>query len=284
MTDPIQDAQRALKAYANSGVGSPSELAVKLNINVRYARELTGLLLNQALIELEDMADSDEYMVTHAGRRVLDSKSNAVLPLSYKANATGHRSTKGNEMIKASKPSKILTSVPAPAANDEGRECACGCGEAVSGRSVFRQGHDARMVSELAAALVGYHPKRGYGGGTVPPAFTDGERDQVTNADDIQHRIDQTVKTVEHYFGQKLADKTYNAAMSFWAKENVKHQTAQAKADKAAAKAAKAAPKPVEAKVGRWTRTGIVTAEGDLIYTDAKGTEKVAPAGTYSLI
>lgn len=128
---------------------------------------------------------------------------------------------------------------------DTDRYCGCGCNQRVAGKTIFRQGHDARMISL-----------------TVVRTYT--ESDREANYLRIQRR-----------FGRKLADK-YSAAA--YRKIN-RALPADDEIDDGVV-----AGRPVTAKVGRWTKEGHLTAEGDFVTTDAKGHEVIVAKGKYQVI
>lgn len=129
-------------------------------------------------------------------------------------------------------------------------KCACGCGRAIGRKSTFAMGHDAKMVSLLAADLA-----------TGNLAYTNQVLGLALNTDqDIQANMDDAAKAVEGRFGAKLATKYTNAAHSAWSKA-VGKQDKAAKATEAKGRQAgkQAAPKAERqvvqehtVKIGRW--------------------------------
>ncbi len=260
------DALRALDYIHNTDVDNPVDLAGKMRINTRYARELIGLLHHDGLVTESGFGG---WTTTFEGRAALqlDTLASGVVDLPQNAH-TGHQ-PKENPMT--STKSDKVQSKPV-----ELRKCSCGCGEIVAGKSKFRQGHDARMVSQLVAAVVGAGITAANGtfkGATpvVPPAFNAVDAKMVVGNEDIQARINTATDAVAGLFGDKLAAKFNGAAMSGWAKYDKPER---------APRAAKAA---VEAKVGRWTKSGKVV-KGEFVYTDAKGVEVRVAKGKYTLV
>jgi hypothetical protein len=142
----------------------------------------------------------------------------------------------------------------ATATDTETRACACTCGLQVTGKSRFRQGHDAKMVSRMVTETI-----QGNDVQITADAFVDGSA-----KDDIQHVIDGVTTAVVLHHGDRLADKYNQAAMNGWAKESAK---ADRQAKRAAAKQAKA-----EAKAAKVEDLGDGT-EGDAVVST--GTVKV---------
>lgn len=90
------------------------------------------------------------------------------------------------------------------------RSCGCWCGEPLTGKGTFRQGHDQRLVSRLATELVegvlSPEAKRGLG------------LAKWDEADDIQNRIDELTAAVGRVYSAGLATKVNSAAMRRWEK------------------------------------------------------------------
>jgi hypothetical protein len=84
--------------------------------------------------------------------------------------------------------------------------CRCGCGETVNPKRFFRQGHDQRLISKLAADVV-------TGTGTGLGILQSGEQD-------IQYRIDRVTEYVSTKLSEALGRKFHSAAMNAWANEN----------------------------------------------------------------
>lgn len=114
--------------------------------------------------------------------------------------------------------------------------CACGCGQLPAGkRSVFRQGHDARMRGKLIrAAATG-----------VRVVTVDEANGHTQVHDPIQYAVDN-LDTPTHRLSEQVVAGVQRVA------------------DR---KAAKAAPVTVIAKVGRWPREGVVK-DGEFIYAE----------------
>lgn len=117
--------------------------------------------------------------------------------------------------------------------------CGCECGQVVNGKSAFKQGHDARMVSFATYAVVA--------DGKAPANF-DHELvaqfvRQLNGDQDIQERIDSVTTAIEVRFSSALATKFHNAAMNRWADGASSSTKAQLRAvkraDKKAAKMSK---------------------------------------------
>jgi hypothetical protein len=263
------DTKRVIHLMDLGAIVNPTDVVEEIpGVNHRYARELLGALVAGGRAEVIEDADGDDtWRLTEAGRKLAKANQSVVnLPQT----ATTGQSTKEPKMTKTTKTT---------AAKNTTGTCGCGCGAETNRKSMFRQGHDARMVSQLVAAVVG-GANTAKAAAIVPPAFDTKDAKVVVGKDDIQHRIDVAAANVTKAFGEKLGVKAYGALMNGWQNFD--------KPSKAAAKKAPAAKKPavkqVEAKVGRWTKTGHLTAEGDFITTNAKGAEVVVTKGKYVLI
>ena len=119
-------------------------------------------------------------------------------------------------------------------------QCACGCGEKVA--RTFKQGHDQRLVSNLASDLVYENVWDGRCAGILTA-------DEVKS--DIQGRIDKVTAYVRSKLSDPLANKVYNAAMRSWELEKTQGQREEGKAKRKAeaeAKKAAAATKRAAAK------------------------------------
>ncbi|HEV7649374.1 MAG TPA: hypothetical protein VGP26_14570 [Actinophytocola sp.] len=93
------------------------------------------------------------------------------------------------------------------------RHCLCGCGDAVTGKSRFRAGHDQRLVSSLATELVD-------GGGSISAASIEllgVDSGAVVNSD-IEDAIRTVVARVGEVLSPGLAAKVDKAARRRWEK------------------------------------------------------------------
>lgn len=117
--------------------------------------------------------------------------------------------------------------------------CGCECGAPVNGKSLFRQGHDARLVSRAAQfTVLGTFRE-------AVPAWVNATDER----DDIQYRIDQVTGQFNVRFSEALASKYNNAAMNLWTKTvDAKGSGKPSKATRAAKKAAKLAAAEAPAK------------------------------------
>jgi hypothetical protein len=262
----------------------PTDVVEELpGVNHRYARELLGMLVTDGLAEVHDdpHGGADVWRLTQKGSDLAQQRRHMVELNQH----TGHQPKETPMASTKTKTSKTTTPAAKATKTGEARFCGCGCGAQVAGKSQFRQGHDARMVSQVVAAVTGWNGK-GKTAAVLPPVFTPDEVKSATAGSmDIQESITRTTKAIEAYFGSKLAAKANAALMSGWDKA-VGPSTKVGGGSKTRGKSAKKAeaPKVVKAKVGRWTKEGHLTAEGDLITTDAKGNEQVVAAGKFKLI
>lgn len=101
--------------------------------------------------------------------------------------------------------------------------CGCECGQPVNGKSMFRQGHDARMVSRAARYVVLHQD----------PAQTIQAIRELNYMTDLQELINQATRVVQVRFSDALGTKFWNAAMNLWGKTNTdKGEKAAAATDK----------------------------------------------------
>lgn len=275
MNNLTAEGARVLDLIHLGAVEHPGDVVEEIpGVNHRYARELLGMLVTDGLAEVVDnpQGGADMWRLTQEGANLAQERRRMVELKKHTGHTPKETPMASTKTRKSTKTTRKPTTVP----NDGGnRVCGCGCGAIVAGKSVFRQGHDARMVSQLVAAVIGGGSSKA--AAIVPPAFSEQDTKTVTGSEDIQHRIDVATASVAAYFGDRLADKAHNAMMNGWAKYDKPEPTRKA------GKAAKA-PKVVQAKVGRWTKEGHLTAEGDLVTTDAKGREQIVEAGKFKLI
>lgn len=115
-------------------------------VNMRYARELLGTLVNANLVTVTDVngdgEDAWQTMLTHDeieredAERIIDGW----LASQSETENTPQIRTKGKNMTEST------NTKPEAAPHD----CYCGCGEQVPGKSFYRPGHDARHAGALA--------------------------------------------------------------------------------------------------------------------------------------
>lgn len=166
------------KAFNGRNVYYTDVAALPTIGNVRYAREILGLMIRQEMAN--EVGDGDEQLVY-------------VHPVKVGRNAKAARRV-------------VVTSAG---------KCACGCGKGVTSKVNFRPGHDARMVSQLVSLVVRGGTKSEP---VAPTTFTKDEVAKITGRDDIQERIDNAAYLVQVHFSDALSGKFVNAAMSAWAK------------------------------------------------------------------
>lgn len=138
--------------------------------------------------------------------------------------------------------------------------CACLCGAIVGPKSTFRQGHDQRMIGELAQTTVE---------GSIPQVWIDRlGMDEGINEDDIQNRINYVDDKISRNFSEALSRKFNNAATRRWDKvlKNVPDQSTQEvlelstpAIEEATDSEFETAPgTPVRIKVGRWEYDAVI--------------------------
>jgi hypothetical protein len=280
------DLYTALEAV-EAGHRHPSAISeyTEGRINVRYVRELVAVAKQLGLlVEVQTEEAFDVLELTAAGFARLDTGAQDMVGLNPEgktpeppANRPEEHTMAKTNVTEISTAKAKKNSTPrggkdtGAAKGGEDRFCGCGCGQAVNPRSTFRQGHDARMVSQLACAVVG-HSGWSKADPVVPTVFGAAAAERITGSNDIQARIDEAAKLVEQHFGPALADKFHSAAMNGWDKALKQREPKGG------------APKTVKAKVGRWEREGVLNGNQEFIWTDAKGAEKIVPAGKYKLV
>lgn len=150
------------------------------------------------------------------------------------------------------------------------RHCACSCGQPVSPKSTFRQGHDQKLVGLVAFMVVDGGFTNEWVEYLQLPTEIDGQ--------DIQERIDQLSAAITKMFSEGLARKVDRAAMRAW-QESGKNKTAKTEAadknwatkppvavdpepvqpaERAAQDDPLALGAPIRVKVGRWERDAVV--------------------------
>lgn len=243
------DAMAVLRLLADDKVEHPTDITEEIgSVNHRYARELLGLLVTQGLAEQVDGEEGGEWVTRwHA------TESGSILARQTAAWLNGSSTeTTGHSPKEHKMPNKTKTASKAKATATKTpktlKDCGCGCGTQVKGQ--FAQGHDARMVSQEVAKI-------------TAPSQVQAVRNSIAKS-----------------FSEHLAAKFETAAHNRIAKANAPKRERKA----AAPRKSTSKPKTVEAKVGRWTKTGHLTAEGDLVTTNAKGQEQVIAKGKFQLV
>lgn len=110
--------------------------------NVRYARELIGVLVRMDLISETSDVDGDAFEADHWDTlEDAEAAFRSVFPHLPARKDPGTVSRNGRPPAES------------PAGLRKGRLCACGCGEHPSG-GAYRPGHDARHVSKVVKEMV----------------------------------------------------------------------------------------------------------------------------------
>jgi hypothetical protein len=125
----------------------PSDLADEFGHNMRYSREIIGVLMGKKLAFLDSSGDMDCYKPT-LPKDPATIREFGLKRLGLKEEAANMGETK------ASKPRAKVD-------HGEYHPCGCGCGESVPPKSNYRPGHDARHAGqvgrEVAAIMDGGH-------------------------------------------------------------------------------------------------------------------------------
>lgn len=134
---------------------SASDAAELASINVRYAREVLGLMERHGLIEQD--SDTMEYTaIENVNAQQVQTVIDALKP-SAEADATPPKEAKSTKATaKKSTPAKPR---PKKVKNETGK-CLCGCG--TNSTSNYRPGHDARHAGQIARAIVDNRAKKGF--------------------------------------------------------------------------------------------------------------------------
>jgi ATPase subunit of ABC transporter with duplicated ATPase domains len=158
---------------------------------------------------------------------------------------------------------KNATETPAATQPGVPQECRCGCGEEVI--RLFRQGHDQKLVSNLASDVVHQDVWEGRCMGILKQA--DLKLDQ-------QEKINKVAAYVGAKLSEALAAKFENAAQRQWEKQKNRGAREAAKAERASAKASKPAKAKKEtvsaakAPVAAERATVVATATNDDVDAD----------------
>lgn len=135
--------------------------------NTRYARELLGILTNQHMLTCDDNGNGEDvWQVINPGtyddhtadeaESVIDKWLDTAVPLpDYNPNHdTSNTDTKESKMTTAT------ATQPKPATTTtDFRKCGCGCDANVSGKSLYKPGHDARHAGQIARQILTVRPE-----------------------------------------------------------------------------------------------------------------------------
>lgn len=131
----------------------PQEVADLVNGNVRYARELLGVLTTNNLLTATDVnGDGDVWQVIDPG--TYDDHTRDEAEAVIDAFIAKHLLTTAK---KATAPKSKPDSVTA-----DGSPCLCGCGEATGKKSNYRPGHDARHAGNVGRAIAAEYATPGF--------------------------------------------------------------------------------------------------------------------------
>lgn len=193
--------------------------------NTRYARELLGLLTNNSLLAVTDVnQDGDVWQTSpdtydnisrEQAESIIDTWLDKAIPLpdynpNHDTSNTDPKERKMNTKTATVTHKTVDTTIAF-------RKCGCGCDDNVSGKSMYKPGHDARHAGQVARQIL-----------TVRP--------ESTTARDVLLDVLPT---------QALRDKAAALSDLWIAKADAKVEREKERADRAAAKAeAKAAKTP----------------------------------------
>lgn len=112
-------------------------------INVRFAREILGVLTKRKIVVLHEVNGEDIWQVDKPGSQDTVSHDEADRWISDWLGLNKKATTPTK-----TKPAKTTTA-KAPA---EAHDCYCGCGEQIASKAFYRPGHDARHAGVLGRA------------------------------------------------------------------------------------------------------------------------------------
>lgn len=135
--------------------------------NTRYARELLGILTNQKILAVADGDNGDIWQTLTPGtpdeitretaESFIDKWLDTAVPLpDYNPNHdTSNTDTKESKIMSTATATKTK---PAATTTDF-RKCGCGCDENVSGKALYKPGHDARHAGQVARQILTVRPE-----------------------------------------------------------------------------------------------------------------------------
>lgn len=234
-----------LAVFTDPNPTSASDIAELEEIgNIRFARELLGVLSTHDLIEEVEDNTSVGWSVPNAAETDFDSALNTVNQFLGTNNT--NKEKKMSKTASKDKPAKVEK-------EETFHACYCGCGENVPSKSFYRPGHDARHAGVIGRLVA-----------------EDGNEDHYNDLPSAS--LTEKAKRITEKAREKSA-----------AKEAREEARAHAKAERAANKQAKtkAEPKitePVEGTVvvNKEDRAARRHPDGKVEYLDAKGNWKVA--------
>lgn len=143
MTDNT-DLIKAYEFVATKDQFLPSDIADHFGHNMRYSREIIGVLLEKKLTYLDSSGDMDYYKPT-LPKDIATLREFGLKRLGLKEDAV--------RQPKPAKATKATKSAKPPANGKDFHPCLCGCGENVPPKSNYRPGHDARHAGVIARAV-----------------------------------------------------------------------------------------------------------------------------------
>lgn len=155
--DQRETLRKVYKYIFDSFAVNVSDLAEYLDVNVRYARELVGVLSEAGLI-IESDVNGEEFVWQTNDPGTYDDHTEEEADAVIDA----WLDEKFPNTVQAVSAAKTASAKPPKPAEGEFRKCNCGCGENVSGKSWYRPGHDARHAGNVARDIVANHATRGY--------------------------------------------------------------------------------------------------------------------------
>lgn len=128
----------------------PSDLADEFGHNMRYSREIIGVLMSKKLATLNTSTDLDYYEPV-LPKGMASPREFGLKRLGLKEDA-----------VRQPKAGKSATSSRPKVDHGEYHPCGCGCGEMVPPKSNYRPGHDARHAGQIGREIAANYAVKGF--------------------------------------------------------------------------------------------------------------------------
>lgn len=145
----MSDNTDLIKAYeyvAKREAFLPSDLADDLGFNMRYAREIIGVLMSKKLAILDTSNPDFDYYVAVTPSDPFEIRSYGMKKLGLKEDEVRQPKTPKEPKMASSTTTKTKDT-------SNYHPCNCGCGENVPPKSNYRPGHDARHAGVIGRAV-----------------------------------------------------------------------------------------------------------------------------------
>lgn len=124
-------------------------------VNMRYARELLGTLVQANLVTVETVNGEEEVWQTVPTYDTMDAQEAEAKIDAFLNTTTATES--GSKPANAKKDTTMTTATPT-----EVHDCYCGCGEKVPAKSFYRPGHDARHAGVIGRKIAANYNVKGF--------------------------------------------------------------------------------------------------------------------------